>query len=1671
MSTDKTNQNPGQRNLFLSWEVMLLYCLLTAVVALLLQQPSGSVSGQIAMETDKKFGLFTYGVRRNKVYAVATGPREGTTISRGVWVNDDGTFTINQLPVGEYQIKVRAPGFETASVENVFVTSGKVGALAETITLSVLEPSVSIASNVRVFTTQENPSFWITATGAVESTIKLYKKPFLDTVTSKDFTAKDIHLSSDLSLYPSYNSKFESPFPVKEAPFKVITRALKPNFEDSARADFKLDKGLPPGDYFVIAECTDLTKEKNSQAIWWFTVSDIGLIAKHSPEGTLVRAIDLNTLAGVPGVNLTMCPKEEGSKQAFAKGVTGADGITFIKNEDGRQYESTLIGSRQGHTAYAGGGYWYGGDGDEYTTYFYTDRPIYRLGQTVCFKGIARNLEKDGFQNIGADENIDVVIEDPSNVQLYSGKIKTSKFGTFHGQFSIPEEGKTGAYSVKLTYSSTGKTAYEYFEVDQYRKPEYKIEIKPSVPRITAGTKATATLSATYFFGGPVANAKVKYNIYASPDWSTRYRLQPRPDYESYFDDWNNQEQDSYDYGGSFVGEGVAQTDENGMAEITFDTKKIEPNLSNYNYYYEYNDKKYKIEAEVTDISQLTVTGSGTVSVTAGDYALFVDPVDYVVKAGEGVAANIEARDYDGKPVANQKIHVKVSRWPWDSTTSARNREIVITEGDVTTDAEGKVKFSSTAGKQWPTDTFYITASAKDSHGNTMVDSTSIWVASDDYPYLSSSTSNKEAFKISLNKKIFKAGDTARVMISGPFTGKEGYDALVTVEGTTIYSHRIVPLKAAANLVEIPITPSYAPNVYVAVTMVAKKKQFYTATEMVRVSPKEHFLKLAIESDKQKYKAGETAKYTIKATYEDGRPAPNTEVSLGVVDESIYAIRAENAPDIRKTFYSERQNKVNTFCSFPESYSGGPDKTALEPKLRKNFKDTAVWLPQLVTDANGVAKANVVLPDNLTTWRATVRGITMGCDVGATTQTVMVTQDIIARLALPRFYTEGDQGEISTVVHNYSDVNQNIHLTLTVSDQFKTNVALAQNLSVDKDKAAKFTWPVSIAKPGVGVIRIKATGQTGGDYLERKLPVNALGIPLFNADSGVLTDAIPSVQVSHTDVGNCFSPKMTVNLAGSVIGQVQGTFDSLIDYPYGCTEQTMSRLMPSIIAMNLNKKLNVPLLPESIKRFEKVRTMGMAKLSEHQHSDGGWGWWKDDASDPYMTSLVLEGLELLKGTGYSTDKNMTDRGLKWLTDYSTALEKQLSDPKLVNDYNAETRRCDMSRLAYTLSVYKTKPKKEIMAWLKYQIPRFTPEPLAYTALALKNFGDEAGAKQAEARLLALANKSETTVDWEHTDAMFKRLKLSGTMDWSYRYTGEETTALAFRAILAIEPDKSTLLENIKHWMLLHRDKDGWCNTKTTSEVLLALLNDALVSASTGGDTVSAKVLMDNILATELTFTGGERFSKEKSYSLASFLPAKNSVQIEKVGPGKLYYNTLLQYTKSLKPGEPLPVKNTPAGLTMSRTFYRIESQPAGADGIMKVVTKPFNGGTIKAGETILMKVLVDSPMSLPYVIVECPLPSGAEVVQSSGASQAVDTSDNATESISGDWGQYWWSHQDVLDDKIVFFGTTIPSGKKEFHTLLRMELPGKVNCNPVTLEGMYTKLIRGYTVSEELTIK
>jgi hypothetical protein len=192
----------------------------------------------------------------------------------------------------------------------------------------------------------------------------------------------------------------------------------------------------------------------------------------------------------------------------------------------------------------------------------------------------------------------------------------------------------------------------------------------------------------------------------------------------------------------------------------------------------------------------------------------------------------------------------------------------------------------------------------------------------------------------------------------------------------------------------------------------------------------------------------------------------------------------------------------------------------------------------------------------------------------------------------------------------------------------------------------------------------------------------------------------------------------------------------------------------------------------------------------------------------------------------------------------------------------------------------------------------------------------------------------------------------------------------------------------------------------------------------------------------------------------------HTLSITKDGPGRLYYSTLLTYFRKLLPNDQSVEKGLPQGLKLTRKFYRLKPVATTTNGAIHFRSEEITDGHIKAGETIMMRMFVETPVRLPYVKLEAALPSGAEVVKDS----RENTADESTNKMEGDWSAPWWTHEDVLDDRIVYFGKSVPAGKSEFHTMLRMELPGSIQVNPVSLEGMYSDKIRAYSALNSLQI-
>jgi alpha-2-macroglobulin len=1736
------------RNLF-SWQFLLLKILLLALIAVAVEKPSGALYGRIAMG-EKAFGLHTYDVKANKVYVIAEGPRSGVSIERGVWVQPDGHFKFDHLPVGEYQLRVRAKGFSSAEDDGLFIEDGKVTEIPHTIEMELLQPSVSIAQTTRVFTSKDEASLFLNVTGANNGVVELYKTDFLP------FLAKgkenDIDCGADLNIYISGGAELLAKVRSTQKPIMTRTCKMDLDWEDAAHNQINFGK-LPKGDYLVYTKVDAMTGKTNAENATWFSVSDVGLVVKRDADKVIVRAIDLVTLkpvkdCSVKGYDIT------NKKIVTSAFKTNANGLLEI-NDSSVDHPKVLVPSGSAvasadlsavtfFVGQAGPNMAYGGQAfdtsipDVYKTYFYTDKPIYRLGQTVNYKGICRKDDHGDLKNPGAGVEIQARIEDPTQKELWKGVLKTDKYGTFHGTFTVPADGSTGGYQL-ITDIPDSNSNYGSFEVDEYRKPEFQVEVTSLTPRIVAGTKGRAQIKASYFFGAPVANAAVSYSIYSSPDWGTRWRLEARPDYYSFYDSWNDS--DSYGAGGSLVTTGTAHTDENGLAIVEFDTAQP-PQASdntdnpdaNAPYSNQVGDRQFRVEAEVTDISRMTQVASGSCQVTAGDFALFINPEDSVVKTGDSFTVDVQAINYDGTPVKNQPVTIQMERWTYDSVHYTYRDHTKVAELVCTTGADGKGKATITCKDQWPSDTFYISAVAKDAEAHKIADHTSIWVASERYAYRrDASDAEKETVSLTPNKKIYKPGETAKIMITAPITGKEGIEAIVTVEGERLYSCKVVPLDATAKLVEIPLSKELAPNAFIDIAFVGNKHQFYTAEQSIKVSPDDNFLKLAVSSDKDKYNPGETVHYTVKATRADGTPAANAEVSLGVVDESIYAVRAEQAEDIRKFFYSARSNVVLTACSFPLMYSAGPDK--IEPKVRKDFRDTAAWMPDLVTNGDGIAIADVKLPDNLTTWRATARGVSMSTDVGFCTQKVLCTQDLILRLALPRFFNEGDQGYITAIVHNYTKKAQSIKLSLKASDQFKVQTATMQTASVEPEKAYRYSWPVTLAKSGMATVEAKAVGQTAGDAMEVKLPVNPLGLPAFSIKSGMLTAdevtlPIPTGMSSDAVKG---TESAVLSLSSSTIGPVLGNFDKLIDYPYGCTEQTLSKMVPSIVAMQLHKQLNLPIAPEQTKKFAEVQKESLEKLRGYHHGDGGWGWWANDNSNAYLTAHVVDGLSMLKATGYSAEGQMIESGLRYLAKACFDLQKQLADPKLEKDdkwsaYVVTTEETDLAKMLYTVSEWgvtptqlndiynppkvdptkvapvkvgtdkngkaitdgaaKTKatkpapkqkpvltfhseltpkilPKAEsqppstckVRDWLVKNIDDLPEEALCYLILASKNLGDDASAQKAYKQLIKLSSTDASMMNWHATT-------------YDYRFTNVEATALGLRAVLAMDPQNSERIEGIKQWLLLQRTKDGWENTKTTAEVFMALLIEEIQHKAQTPTEFQAKVVQDGQDLFNLAYDSTNMYGAEQKVKF-QLTTKPSTMDLSKSGSGRLYWSTIVTYFRKLLPGDQTAGKGAPEGLSITRKFYRLVplKDPA-ADGSIHFRSEEIVDHQIKAGETILMKTLVNSPIPLPYVKIESALPSGAEVVKADSRESSVDREKDGSGAF-GDWGWMWWTHEDDLDDKIVYFGTSIPQGVSTFHTMMRMELPGKMEVLPTTLEGMYSDKIRGYSPLEELTVK
>lgn len=820
-------------------------------------------------------------------------------------------------------------------------------------------------------------------------------------------------------------------------------------------------------------------------------VTDLALVSKTAPGQVLLFVAHRDSGAPVAGASAIVF----NNHLELARGTTDSSGVfqtTFLEIKLDNSI-MVAVADQDVVATSVEPFFFFDTSATDYVGYVYTDRPVYRPTHEVNFKGIVR-ARRGGQFSLDVPGPITVEITDPNQKTIYQQKLDLSPFGSFHGKVAL------GALAALGTYGITGhigeKRLYGSFEVQEYKKPEFEVTVSTEKNRYLQGETIQATISGRYYFGAPVANGRVKYSVYRSqyqfPYWRILWG-------DEEFEGDEGEGYSSEDYFGEEISQGTGQLDADGLLRVSLPTE-IDGRKHDY---------RYRLEAHVTDASNREIMGGRGVIVTYSTIVVLLQTDRYVYAPGQQAEITLRTLDYDSNPVSTNVQLQFESHESWGA--DARRR--VLSRASVPTDVNGTGHYTySVPNTPWLT----IRATGFDRNQREASFESSLWISGAGF---FGETVAYHRVDIYPDKHSYKPGETAHLLI---VTHEPGAQVLVTTEGQQVYTWSLHTAPGDSLTLDVPIEERYEPNFFVNVAFL-KSEQLFESSKNISVPAAEKVLKVTVETDKPQYRPGERVTYTITAQDQQGHPV-SAELSLGVVDEAIYAVRPDSVQPPEKVFYAREWNKVFTQFSTTywfTGYSGrkkmeltelrAPTRLAdfknpgqvVQPKVRKFFPDTIQWLPTLVTDASGRARASFNFPDSLTTWRATVRTVTRNTLVGQVVAKVITRKNLILRLETPRFMDQGDTATLTGIVHNYLETDKTAKVSLAAEGVELASPAEA-TVNVPKNGEAVVTWNVRAPKIAQAKFLAKALTDEESDALELEMPVEPWGLQQSVAQSGAL---------------------------------------------------------------------------------------------------------------------------------------------------------------------------------------------------------------------------------------------------------------------------------------------------------------------------------------------------------------------------------------------------------------------------------------------------------------------------------------------------------------------------------------------------------------------------------------
>ncbi len=1282
---------------------------------------------------------------------------------------------------------------------------------------------------------------------------------------------------------------------------------------------------------------------------------------------------------------------------------------------------------------------------NRYFAYLYPDRPIYRSGQKVAFKGIVRRDNDAQYSLVPAGMSANLEIRDPRNNLISQTPVILSDFGTFDGSFQLIEDAMLGNYQMVLVFAN-GEQVSQTFTVEDFSKPEIQLSVIPDKSSYLAGDTMSVRVNAQYLFGEPVANSSIQVKLYFKPLIDSDYYYFYSDRYIEYLkNSWEIAREQTF----------RATTDAEGNAVLQI------PAVVNYRaytdyfgYYYRNLDESSKnqlaIEASITEPdSGNSVSSSTTVHVFPSAYQVQLTiPKSYDWEDGEEVPVAVKLSSTFGKPLEGQAVIVELINY-W---RGYQNETVVVTT--LPTDANGKV-ITTLKIPDSSYGAFMIRAYLQETDG--VFDSQIIYTNS----YWQDDSSGNLAI-LSADKPDYQAGQMATLRV---FSDHER-EALLTIERGSIFENRMVKLESPFSEIEIPILAEYSPNIYVTLqawnaldTTLHPEGQYESLQDSqllessisLSVSENAHKLKLAITSNRESYAPRDTASFEIQVTDAQGRPVL-AELSLALVDEALFLLKDDPAGEIYSTFYKERAMDVKNFHSFmpyrqiwgPDGQGGGGGGGSFDAgNPRADFPDAVLWLPNVRTNANGVAVVQVELPDNLTTWRLTAKGITRQSQMGEASAKIVTQQSLVIRPFLPSQIHVGDALTLAAQVGNYSD--NPVQLTVELQQTgLQISSPTQHPLTLAAGETQLVTWQAQATAASTAIINISAkTDGEMSDAVERQIPVTFLQTEQFTQQNGRIWDSV--THAIDLPANRLPGSQLQLEIGADASASLLNGLTYLAGYPHGCVEQTMSKALPNAVLLNaftqLGLEQNLPTEPN----LSNLVAKSVQRLYGFQHNDGGWGWWFDDLSHDYQTAWVVFGLQISRSAGALVDEQVIARGKYYLlatfdkmdantqafalyalsqTDIAPTAPNNNYDSEYYDDISAE-----IAPLAHKL----LSSKDTLNEFAKLNL-----------ALSLWQLGEHESAKQLLQAVLATAQTPTSNTLYIKTDLA------DGSYSKKTMASDVRSTALLLQALVTILPGQPES-EFVLNWLMEQREFDGWGTTNETAYAILGITAHLLKNKVTvAGD---VQIEWDNTLLTTLTLSptsSGQRWTLDISKETEE----KHQLRLINLTGKNLFYS--LGQANLLR-ADALPA----SGISITRQYLL----PNG-----KEPTQPF-----AVGDAVLVQLELLAKEPGVYVMIEDPLPGGLQAVQSGLNIASFDERQAYLDYFNNydrfDWfGQYDYNYKQIRASAVSFFITDLHSGKLVLQYLARAVVAGDFAVAPTTLEGMYHPEFRGNGDSQTLKI-